>query len=136
MTKTKQECDELLKRLKKGEKMSELAEKHSIGPEAENGGEVGWVAKGILEETMDNVLFTLPQGEVSPVIETPYGYHIFEVISYRPAGIKHLPEVISEIEATLLIKKRELFMKKWLQGLRDRFPIDINQELLSTLELS
>ena len=129
------DAENLLRRLRNGKDMGELAGEHSIAPEAENGGYVGWIAKGHLEESMEKALFSMPRGKFSPVIETPYGYHVFEVMSVRPEGRKELPEVISEIESRLLSQRREKFYRKWLQELRAHFSVKVNQDLLNSLEI-
>lgn len=136
VTRTREEAKNLLNRLRNGELMSELAKKYSTAPEAENGGKVGWVAEDHLSESMGNVLFSMPQGKISPVVETPYGYHIFEVVSVRPAGEKELPHVIEEIQSKLILQRREVFLKKWLQDLKNHFEVSINQNLLNNLESS
>ena len=53
VTRTKDEAEDIQNRLKKGENLGDLAKKYSITPEARNGGEVGWVSKGELHESMD-----------------------------------------------------------------------------------
>jgi len=136
VTRTREEAKNILNRLHNGELMSELAKKYSTAPEAENGGKVGWMAEDHLSESMGNVLFSMPQGKFSPVVETPYGYHIFEVISVRPAGVKELPDVIEEIQSKLILQRHEVFLKKWLQGLKNHFEVSINQNLLNNLESS
>ena len=136
VTRTKEEAEDLLKRLKNGEDMGELAGKYSIAPESESGGEVGWVARGQLDESMEKALFSLQEGKISPVVKTPYGYHIFEVLALQSERIKKLPEVVEEIELRLLDQRRERLFKKWLQELRVHFGVKVNEELLSTLELS
>ena len=136
VTRSRKEAKSLLKRVKNGEKLSELAGKYSIAPEAENDGKVGWVAEGHLDESMEAVLFSMKKGKISPVIETPYGYHIFEVLAIRSAGLKKLADVIPEIEARLLLNKRGAFLKKWFQDLRNKFEVKINQNMINRLELS
>ena len=136
VTRTREEAKKILNRLHNGELMSELAKKYSTAPEAENGGKVGWVAEDHLSESMGEVLFSMPQGKISPVVETPYGYHIFEVISVRPAGAKELPDAIEEIQSKLILQRREVFLKKWVQDLKNHFEVKINQNLLNNLESS
>ncbi|OPX38417.1 MAG: hypothetical protein B1H12_02490 [Desulfobacteraceae bacterium 4484_190.2] len=136
VTRTKGEAENLLKRIQNGEDMSELAREYSIAPEAENAGEVVWIARDHLEESMGKVLFSMPQGKLSPVVETPYGYHIFRVLSIRPDTVKELPDVIQQIETRLLHQKREIFLKKWIERLGTHFEVRINQELLNKLELN
>ena len=134
VTRTKDEAEKILQRLKNGEDLDALARAYSVAPEAENGGVVGWVAQGELEESMEKVIFSLPVGRISPVVRTPYGYHIFEVLSKRSEGLKSLPEAMEEIESKLSHEKMELFYQRWLKELRVHYPVSVNNELLNTLE--
>jgi parvulin-like peptidyl-prolyl isomerase len=120
LVRTKAEGEDILKRLKGGEPF----------------GELGWVAKDQLEPSMEKALFSLPVGKLSSVTKTPYGYHIFQVISSRPEGIRGLAEVMEDIEASILRERREAFAKTWLEGLRNRFQVKINMDLLEKTELS
>jgi len=134
--KSKKEAETLRDRIYAGEDMGKLAKKYSIAPEAEAHGEVGWVARGHLDESMEDALFSLQSGKISPIIKTSFGYHLFEVMSRRPAGVKGLPEVIHEIEALLIRQKHEVFYKKWLEKLRSDFKVEVNQDMLNKLVLS
>jgi parvulin-like peptidyl-prolyl isomerase len=135
VTKSEDEATQVLRRLRDGEDMGELAMRYSISPEGKRAGEVGWIAKGVLDESMEKVLFSLPIGKTGPVVESPYGYHIFEVMARRPEGYKSLPDAMAEIEARLLEEKKEAFYGQWLKELRRRFTVKVDRELLETLEL-
>ena len=65
VTASEEEAQELVKKLNGGGDMAQLAREYSIAPEAENGGEVGWVAKGDLEEGMEEAIFSLPVTPIS-----------------------------------------------------------------------
>jgi len=134
VTRTRDEGEKILERLNEGENLNALARKYSTAPEAENGGEVGWVSKGELHESIEKVIFSLPIGKISSVVKTPYGYHIFEVQSKRSEGLKSLPEAMDEIESKLFHQKQETFYNRWLKQLKGLFPVKVNQELLATLE--
>lgn len=136
VTRTGKEAKALLDRLHEGEDMGELAEKHSVAPEAEAGGRVGWIARDSLDESMSKVLFSLPQGKISPVVKTPYGYHIFEVLSARPEGVKDISEVVSQIESRLLRQRQESALKVWLKDLKRHFRVKVDRDLLNRMELS
>lgn len=135
VTRTRDEAEDIQRRLKKGESLDELAKKYSTTPEAENGGEVGWVSKGELHESIEKAIFTLPIGRISRVTKTPYGYHIFKVQSKRPKGFKGLSEAMNEIESELFRQKQEAFHERWLIQLKGLFPVHVNKEALATLEL-
>ena len=134
VTRTKDEAKDIHDRLKKGENLGDLAKKFSITPEAKNGGEVGWVSKGELHESMEKALFALPVGKISPITKTSYGYHIFQVQSKRPEGFKSLTEAMEEIESMLFRNKQETFYERWLMQLRGSFPVQVNKDLLATLD--
>ncbi|MGD8984011.1 MAG: peptidylprolyl isomerase [Desulfobacteraceae bacterium] len=134
VTRTKNEAEDIRKRLKKGENLDDLARQYSITPEAEKGGEVGWISKGELQESMEKAIFSLPVGKISRVTKTPYGYHIFQVQSKRPRGFKSLSEAMDEIESKLFRHKQETFHKRWLIQLRGIFPVQVNKDLLAKLE--
>ncbi len=134
VTHSEDEAKALRERLVKGEHLDELARQYSTAPEAEDGGEVGWISQDALDESIDKVIFSLPVGEISPVVKTPYGYHIFQVDSKRPEGPKSLQEARDEIETKLILRKQEVFYSNWIVRLRELFPVRINHELLKTLE--
>lgn len=134
VTRTKDEAEDIRKRLDEGKNLTELARRYSTTPEAENGGEVGWVSKGELHESIEKAIFSMPVGKISRVVKTPYGYHIFRVQSKRPKGFKSLPEAMDEIQSKLFHQKQDTFYERWLKQLRGLFSVTVNQELLVTLE--
>ncbi|MBN1833650.1 MAG: peptidyl-prolyl cis-trans isomerase [Deltaproteobacteria bacterium] len=135
VTHSEDEAKGLRERLLKGEHLDNLARQYSTAPEAEDGGEVGWISQDALDESIDEALSSLPVGEISPVVKTPYGYHIFQVDAKRPEGPKSLEEARDEIETILILQKQEVLYSKWIIKLRELFPVRINHELLRTLEL-
>lgn len=70
-------AQDVLGRLESGRDFDELA--YQYDPLI--GGDLGWMPKGYLaEEALDDAIFTLEQGETSPVIETGLGFHILLVV--------------------------------------------------------
>ena len=65
--------------LREGRTFREVALEYSDeGIVESTGGELGWVAPGQLIPTFEDVLFALGPGEISDVVETPYGYHVIQ----------------------------------------------------------
>jgi parvulin-like peptidyl-prolyl isomerase len=61
-----------------GADLCKLAQDFSDDPHSRlDCGDLGWLEPGVMEKAVDAVLFDLPAGEVSPVIETAYGFHVF-----------------------------------------------------------
>jgi peptidyl-prolyl cis-trans isomerase C len=135
VTRTREEADNLQKRLLQGGDMAATVAESSKVPASAGSSEPGWFAKGDLDEAIEKVVFSLPVGKVSGVVETPYGFHIFEVLGRKPEGVRSLHEAMREIETKLLSERLEAFYSEWLQGLRKAIPVKIDQELLKELEL-
>jgi peptidyl-prolyl cis-trans isomerase C len=136
VTRTKAQAEELRQKIEQGADMAVLAKQYSITPEAKNGGEVGWIEKGTLEESLEQTIFSLAVGKTSSVINSPYGFHIIRLLAMRTEGVKSLPEVRREIESKLLYQKRELFYRDWLSQLHRKYPVKIHYEILKKLELT
>jgi len=133
VTNSREEAEEVLKRIEKGEDFGGLARRYSCAPEAGDGGEMGWMAEDALEDSMAKALLAQSPGQIGPIVETPYGFHIFEVLSEQPAGTKTLPEARPEIQRRLFNERRAVFYRHWLAQLRTRYPVKINRELVTKL---
>jgi peptidyl-prolyl cis-trans isomerase C len=130
--KTSDEAEIIHKRLSSGEDMGDLAEKNSITPDSKEGGIMGWIGKGQLEEGIEDIVFSLPVGEISSILKSSYGYHIFEVMEIRNEGYYTLPEKMEEIEAVLTLQKRELAYSKWISDLKKRYPTKIKEDIYTS----
>jgi parvulin-like peptidyl-prolyl isomerase len=135
VTRTREEADNLQKRLVQGGDMAATVAQSSKVPASAGSSEPGWFAKGDLDESIEKVVFSLPVGKMSGVVETPYGFHIIEVLGRKPEGIRSLHEAMTEIEAKLRSERLEAFYSDWLQNLRKAIPVKIDRELLKELEL-
>ncbi len=75
---------ELRERIIKGEKFSMLATLYSQDPgSAKKGGELGFFSRGDMVGDFESAAFALKPGEVSPIVETQYGFHIIQLIERR-----------------------------------------------------
>lgn len=96
------ELAELRERIIKGEKFSMLAKLYSQDPgSAAKGGELGFFGRGVMVSEFETVAFALKPGEVSPIIETQFGFHILQLIERRgnTVNVRHIliqPKTSSE----------------------------------------
>jgi len=80
----RQKAEELLEKIKQGADFAELAREHSDDPgSAEQGGDVGWFGRRQMVKEFTDAAFALQPGEVSGVVETPFGFHIIKVEGKR-----------------------------------------------------
>ena len=81
---------------------AEVAKKESQDPgSAVQGGDLGFFGRGRMVPAFDAVAFATPAGQISEIVETPYGFHVIKVEEKREAGTKPLDAVKDEIVATL-----------------------------------
>ena len=81
---TEKEINNVRDRLIDGESFSELAKEFSEDPgSAQQGGELGWLGRGVLADEFEKVMIESPMGDVSPVFQTQFGFHFLEVLDAR-----------------------------------------------------
>jgi len=77
LVRTKEEAQEVLNELKKGADFVELAKAKSIDTgTAANGGDLGFFGSGAMTEAFETAAFKLNVGQLSPIVETEYGFHV------------------------------------------------------------
>lgn len=108
----------ILMRLQEGGDFSLLAKEYSDGPYRDSGGDMGWVKKGELMETIDSLVFDLDKGEISGVLETNLGFHIFKVEDKTPENVPEFQQVKNKIEQIIFNKKFEEKFGRWLEELK------------------
>lgn len=103
----KEKAEALRKRALSGESFAALARKNS-GDQitAKNGGDIGFLKKGVMPEPFDEALFGLEVGAISDVVQTPYGFHVIEVLAIREGDV---PEEEAKRELA-----EELYRSDWL----------------------
>ena len=89
----KARMDEILSELKQGGDFAAVAKAYSKGPEAQQGGAIGWVARGDLVQSLEEAAFGVPAAGISDVLESPGGYHILRVDERQEAGQATLEDV-------------------------------------------
>jgi peptidyl-prolyl cis-trans isomerase D len=101
-------AENILKELKAGADFSELAKKFSQDPgTAGMGGDLGWFAAGAMVRPFEEALFKLKKGEISPVVETEYGFHIIRLDDLKEARTAGFEEKRAEIEKALAAELAE-----------------------------
>jgi len=107
LVKKEDESIEVLNMIKESseEEFKKVAQVHSVGPEASKGGDMGWFEGGQLPYEMEKVIFSLKEGELSPVVESSYGYHIFRVDKRYGPELISLEKASEKIEMKLLDQK-------------------------------
>lgn len=65
------------------------------------GGDLGWISKNMLVPQVEEALFKLKKGEVSGVVESPFGVHVLYVTDIQAPSIKPLADVKEDISVEI-----------------------------------
>jgi len=123
--KLRAQAQAVLKKLKEGESFDLLVATHSQGPALNAGGDLGFVEKGMMFPEVDEAAFSLKEGGISGVLESPVGFHIIRIMDKRGAGIKPIEEVREEIIAKIGTEKGKKKFEEWLKEMREKSHIEI-----------
>lgn len=120
-------AEELLTRLKQGEDFATLARQTSQDPlTKDKGGDLGFFPEH--PTPVAQAAFRLNVGEVSEIVESPYGLHILKVTDKRPPGRAPLSDVFDEIRDLLEEEQREEREEQLVQQLKQKAQIQILQD--------
>ena len=88
----------LLDSIKAGGDFAEIAKEYSDDPgSGSQGGDLGFVKRGIFYPEFEATAFALDEGEISDVVESPVGFHIIQLLERRGESI-HTRHVLIKID--------------------------------------
>ncbi|MCU0444910.1 MAG: peptidylprolyl isomerase [Microscillaceae bacterium] len=81
---TREKAESIRQRLENGESFAELAKTYSEDPgSGQRGGDLGWQKRGKFVPEFEAAIFRMKPGEISKPIESPYGFHIIQLVERR-----------------------------------------------------
>ncbi|MBM4176337.1 MAG: parvulin peptidyl-prolyl isomerase [Ignavibacteria bacterium] len=85
----KNRVEKIIDSIKSGIDFGELAKRNSEDPAtAKDGGDLGFVKRGLFFKEFEESAFTLNEGEVSGPVETPLGFHIIKLLERRGESVR------------------------------------------------
>ena len=109
----------LRQRIAGGEDFGEIAKTNSEDASASKGGDLGWVAPGDTVPEFERVMNALKDKEVSPPIQTPFGWHLVQVLERRSDELSSDRKKLAARQAIRARKADEAY-QDWLRQSRDR----------------
>lgn len=79
LVETQEEADAIYERAIAGEDFATLAQENSVGPSAENGGDLGYFSRGQMVPEFELAAFSTEIGEISAPVATQFGWHVIKV---------------------------------------------------------
>lgn len=133
MVETEAEAQDILRKLKNGPDLfSYLARKFSRGLEAKKGGDLGFLEVGNMPEEFEDI-FELKVNEISDVIQTPYGFHVFQVREKIPNRKMSFEESKLLIEKKLIQESQDKAFSKWLLKIKQEALIEVDYKVLDQI---
>ncbi len=120
------QLDSLRSTLENAKKFGKAALRYSQCPTAMNGGELGVVKRQQLYPALEEAAFSLNEGEISVVVESPIGLHILRCDEISPSVSLKFSEVEAKIIERLTDQRRDEAQRNWIKGLfgKDRSAAD------------
>lgn len=123
-TEARRKMENLRERLVNGGDFAELARLYSQDGSAGKGGDLGWVSPGDTVPEFERAMDALKDNELSPVVQTPFGMHLIQVLERRQRDVS---EERKRAVARQALRERRLdeSYQEWLRQLRDRAYVEI-----------
>ncbi len=124
----KRKLTDLKERLdNKSAKFEDLAKLFSNDLSASKGGDLGWVYPGDTVPEFERVMDGLKPGEVSAPVESPFGYHLIEVLERKADDVSRERQRLTARQA---IRERKLdeATQDWVRQVRDRAYVEIRND--------
>jgi peptidyl-prolyl cis-trans isomerase D len=127
----RKKAEEVLKQARAGADFAELARKYSEDTSADKGGDLGSFSRGQMVPEFEEAAFSLPEGAISDLVHTTYGFHIIKVTAHQAAFTRPLDSVKEEIRSTLTQQKAQEEMEKAVSSATDKLRASESVDALS-----
>jgi peptidyl-prolyl cis-trans isomerase SurA len=118
------EGEKVMQRLASGEPFAAVAKGVSKGPGASDGGDLGWLRRGTMQRSLEEIVFALKDGEVSRLVRAGPGLHLFKVEERRQGGGKSFEAAKDEIRDRLSMEQTQAYREQYLGELKRDAVID------------
>jgi len=120
------EIESVYNKLKEGGNFDDLAMQYSQGPNAQKGGDMGYIEQGQMLEALDKAIFKLIKpGEFSEPVKSEIGYHIFKLEDIQYGKRSSFEDVKENIQMMIFQDKFKAQVNEWLAGLKKKAYISI-----------
>lgn len=106
-----------------------VANRYSIDASAKRGGDLGYLTKGNMIPELEAIVFDMKPNDVSGVVKSDFGYHIFRLDDVREAPVAvGLDDVREQIMNTLMLEKRIKAYREFIDSLKANADIKYKDE--------
>ncbi|MEN3275414.1 MAG: peptidyl-prolyl cis-trans isomerase SurA [Massilia sp.] len=105
----------------------DMARQNSIDGSAQKGGDLGWLEPEDVVPEFENAMNALQPGQVSDIVETPFGFHLIQVTERKSQDMTQQRE---RLQARQVLRERKLgeAFEDWARQVRDRAYVEFREE--------
>ena len=122
-------ANELSTQLLQGADFAEIAKQNSIGDNAAQGGDLGFISEAPFPE-MQNAVASLNAGEISSVFKGPQGFYIVKVEEKKDGAPIPFEEIKKDIIENQLMLKQQQVILDYVEKLKGQTKVEIREDLL------
>lgn len=116
--------EQAIKRLEAGEDFAVVAKEVSEDDKSkDNGGDIGYLSKGMVQKSFEEAAFSLKKDEISGVVQTIAGYHVLKVTEKSDASTIAFEEAKDDIVNNLKSSKVNNLVGSYIKDLKNRSTI-------------
>lgn len=115
---------DLRDRIKNGADFGELAKANSGDFSSVKGGDLGWLSPGDTVTEFEHAMDELKPGEISDVVQSPFGWHLIQVLERRKVDVTEERRKL-DVRKALRDRKSDEAFEDWLRQLRDTAYVEI-----------
>src|SRR5262245_56602533 len=116
--------ESLRERLENKADFAELARLHSEDASGAKGGDLGWISPGDTVPEFERAMNALAPGELSAPVQTPFGWHLIQVMERRDEDMSQDRRRVAAVTA-LRARKSDDSYQEWVRQLRDRAYVEL-----------
>jgi peptidyl-prolyl cis-trans isomerase C len=117
-TQARKKIEAVQKKVGEGKDFGSLAKAESEGPSAKREGDLGFFSRGQMVKPFEDAAFALKVGQVSPIVETQFGYHLIKVTDKKPPRTIDYAEVQLRLEQHLKKEKEQTAIRAYIDDLK------------------
>lgn len=121
----KARAEEALKAVRGGKDFAAVAREYSQDGSAQHGGDLNYIVPGQTAPAFEKAAFALNVGQVSGVVESPFGFHVIKVTDRRPGRVVPFAEAAGQIQKFLEDEQRKSLASSFVAGLKAKRKVEI-----------
>jgi parvulin-like peptidyl-prolyl isomerase len=133
---TEEEAQRIAAELRKGTDFAWLAKQRSIDRLKESGGDRGWYVPQPDVDDFNRDLFTAQAGQILDPFGVPGNVIVLKIMARQEQGIYEYEEISGNLRAAVFQEKLATGIEAFMEKLRSRAEIKINEEKLAELNIT